>query len=350
MAGAVRQYGFINAKLRSRLSLLLDEAFFKRLREAPSLAEALQYVKESPYREEAALYETSGDLKTVEAALWRREIALVAELSRYLSGELASFHSALLLRYETDIVRNAVRLWFDAHIKRKSIGGEVGYLYSQPLVHDISLEALVNAEDFPSLIETVKDTPYAGLLKDSEEDLIGRSKLFDFENRLDRFFYQQLLDAVRGLKPSDSKIAEELIQMEIDLRNVDRIARLALFYPPEARHAADIVIPGGGFSGQLLDRALSVKRGEDAAALLLSERYGKNSASSFASHAKLPMLEGMLRQIRREKTLSLLQGYPFTIGVILAYIFLKRKEIGALISILNAHYYGLSPSEMREGL
>lgn len=62
------------------------------------------------------------------------------------------------------------------------------------------------------------------------------------------------------------------------------------------------------------------------------------------------MVEGLLRQIRREETMKLLRGYPFTVGIILAYVFLKRKEIGTVVSLLNAHYYGVSPDRMGDGL
>jgi V/A-type H+-transporting ATPase subunit C len=351
LTAPVRQYGFINAKLRTRLNKLFDEATLEKLRQAPSLAEAIQLLKDTPYRQEVSVYESTGDLKEVEAALWRREIATVAELRRYLKGTLLGFLDGLLLRYEVDIVRNSVRLWFDAHLKRRSIGGEAGYLYQETLVNPFSIDEVVNAEDFDALLEAFKLTPYGQLLEDNRQDIESRAHLFRFETDLDRFFYRQFIESAGRLDATDKRIALRLIAVEVDLRNVDRIARLAFFYPPEKRSQWHIIIPGGSFSGQLLDSAVSVRKGEDAVATLLNGHYpGLDSFTSSSSEDSLGMVEGLLRQIRREETMKLLRGYPFTVGIILAYVFLKRKEIGTVVSLLNAHYYGVSPDRMGDGL
>jgi V/A-type H+-transporting ATPase subunit C len=343
LSSPVGEYGFINAKLRSRLSKLLDENTLIRLREAPTLFEAIQLLKQTSYAEEAAVYETSGDLKAVEAALWRREIGTVAELGRYLEGELKEFLDALLLRYEIDIVRNCVRLWFDSHLKRRSIGGESGYLYQQTLVNPFSIDGVINAENFDLLLDGFSSTPYADILGDNRTDIETNAHLFRFETDLDLYFYRTLLEAAEGLGKRDREIALRIIAVEIDLRNVDRIARLAFFYPPEQRKEWHIIIPGGSFSSELLDKAVSTRKGEDAVGVLLSGRYSSPGGN-------LAVIEDILRQIRRDETMRLLKGYPFTVGIILAYIFLKRKEIGTVVSLLNAHYYGISRNRMREWL
>lgn len=351
MASPVSTYGFINAKLRTRLSKLLDERTLEKLKQAPSLAEAVQLLKQTAYAAEAGVYESTGDVKEVEAALWRREIGTAAELGRYLSGANAAFLKALMLRYEIDIVRNCVRLWFDAHMKRRSIGGESGYLYQDTLVHPFSIDQVVNAEDFDHLVAAFEQTPYRAVLRENRHDIESEAHLFRFETDLDLFFYSRLLEAAEELEKRDREIALRIIAVEIDLRNVDRIARLAFFYPPEQRKKWHIIIPGGTFSGALLDKAVSARRGEDAVGALLSGRYaGFESLSPSSAEGRLAMVEGILRQIRRDETMRLLRGYPFTIGIILAYIFLKRKEIGAVVSLLNAHYYGTAPDLTREVL
>ncbi len=354
MSNPARHYGFINAKLRSRLSKLLDEKMLVRLREAPTLFEAVQLLKQTSYADEAALYETTGDLKAVEAALWRREIGTVAELGRYLEGELKVFLDALLLRYEIDMVRNCVRLWFDSHLKRRSIGGEAGYLYQKTLVNSFSIDDVINAENFDALLNALSSTPYEEILRENRTDIETNAHLFRFETDLDLFFYRMLLEAAGGLGKRDREIALRIIAVEIDLRNVDRISRLAFFYPPEQRKAWHIIIPGGSFSSDLLDKAVSTRKGDDAVGILLSGRYSSAGALSGSSESNsegtLAVIEDLLRQIRRDETMRLLKGYPFTVGIILAYIFLKRKEIGTVVSLLNAHFYGVSQNRMRESL
>jgi V/A-type H+/Na+-transporting ATPase subunit C len=351
LSSPVATYGFINAKLRTRLSKLLDERTLEKLRQAPSLSEAVQLLKQTAYSPEAGVYESTGDVKEVEAALWRKEIGTIADLGRYLAGVNAAFLKALMLRYEIDIVRNCVRLWFDAHMKRRSIGGESGYLYQETLVHPFSIDQAVNAEDFDRLTAAFDQTPYRSILRENRHDIEKETHLFHFETDLDLFFYVRLLEAAENLKKRDREIALRLIAVEIDLRNVDRIARLAFFYPPEEREKWHIIIPGGTFPRALLNQAVAVRKGEDAVGRLLSGRYaGFESPSPSSADGRLAMVEGVLRQIRRDETMRLLKGNPFTIGIVLAYIFLKRKEIGAVVSLLNAHYYGTAPGLTLEAL
>ena len=42
----------------------------------------------------------------------------------------------------------------------------------------------------------------------------------------------------------------------------------------------------------------------------------------------------------------ILVGYPFTIGIILAYFILKRNELKKIRTILNAKYYRIEPERI----
>jgi len=43
----------------------------------------------------------------------------------------------------------------------------------------------------------------------------------------------------------------------------------------------------------------------------------------------------------------MLSGYPFTVGIVLAYFVLKRNEMRKVRSILNAKYYKLSEERLQ---
>jgi vacuolar-type H+-ATPase subunit C/Vma6 len=44
-----------------------------------------------------------------------------------------------------------------------------------------------------------------------------------------------------------------------------------------------------------------------------------------------------------------MSGYPFTVGIILAYFVLKRDELKRLRTLINAKYYG-KPQEQIESM
>jgi V/A-type H+-transporting ATPase subunit C len=57
------------------------------------------------------------------------------------------------------------------------------------------------------------------------------------------------------------------------------------------------------------------------------------------STARLTMIERILEQVLALEVKKILTGYPFTIGIILAYFILKTNEIRKIMTVLNAKFY-----------
>ena len=64
------------------------------------------------------------------------------------------------------------------------------------------------------------------------------------------------------------------------------------------------------------------------------------------SAARLRVLQQILEEIKRQEVQHILSGYPFTIGIVLAYFFLKGDEMARVRTLLNAKHYGLTPELM----
>ena len=62
------------------------------------------------------------------------------------------------------------------------------------------------------------------------------------------------------------------------------------------------------------------------------------------------MLETILWQFFVEHARSLLQGYPFTVGVIISYIKLKQIETSNIVSIANGKYLAIDNDRIRSSL
>jgi vacuolar-type H+-ATPase subunit C/Vma6 len=67
---------------------------------------------------------------------------------------------------------------------------------------------------------------------------------------------------------------------------------------------------------------------------------------SSASQALL--FENLLDNTRKTEFLKLISGYPFTIGIILVYFFMKNRESQFIIALLNGKYYGWKPERIRD--
>ncbi len=354
MPGRLKTYGYINAKIRSRLSELLSEKDFTDMLKAASADEAVQVLAESAYAEELSAYAVTGDVRAVEFALTVHEMHVLRDIVKDLPGKAGSFTESLLLRYEVDMVKNALRLWFERYMRGRNISGGSSYLYSERIVNDVPYDAVVDADSPAAVRDVLQGTPYAEVVDAHISEIESEGHLFPLEIGLDCFYFSHLVEKAESLPQKDREIALRVIGVEVDLLNIDRIVRFVSYYRKEERNRWDLFLPGGRIDEQTLKKAYAQEEAEEALITLLSDKYGEYR--SFAEQRKsnpfvrLQMVEDLLRRILYDEVKSLLWGYPFTVGTVLAYIFLKRKEVRSVVRLLNAKQYGLSEERIREAL
>ena len=271
-----------------------------------------------------------------------------------MTGSSADFVQALILRYEVDMVKNALRIWFDLNIrKRKGEEGNI-YQYHEKLINPVDLDGIINARSSGDLLAAFENTPYLEIVRRNLDIIYSGKQMFALELELDGFFYENLSRVMKDLGTMDRKIAEKIISMEVDLQNIDRIVRFVSFYDSKTRSPYEAFLTGGTISESVLREAYLQTESEDAIRVLLSGSYTKYSGFTGEHHrspyARLNLVEGLLRQIQSDEVGRLLHGYPFTIGTVIAYVFLKRKEIRTLIKIINAKFYRMSDDKIRETL
>jgi V/A-type H+-transporting ATPase subunit C len=351
--GSLRTYARINARLRARISKMLAPEFLAQLDATRSLPECVQLLRETDFGAVEPAYRRTGDIRMAELALYGEEIRLYRDLEAMSGGPLLSFIQALCARFEIDNVKNALRLWFDAHIRQHTISGASGYLYREPIHHKLNLDAVVNAADLSSAAAALAPSPYAQIVLSCAEDVEARGSLFPVEVALDRFYYDTLLTAVGHLGARDRNIARRIIGIDIDWQNVLWIIRVQRFYGDQPETFSADIVPGGMYISETqLKRARSADDAEQLLRHVIRRRYPSlvdrlNAVPDNALYPRLAMLEGILTEIRRIEARRALCGYPFSVGMILAYFVLKEEELQRLITILNAKVYG-TPATRRE--
>jgi vacuolar-type H+-ATPase subunit C/Vma6 len=86
---------------------------------------------------------------------------------------------------------------------------------------------------------------------------------------------------------------------------------------------------------------------------LLRGSYGSIGAllgSGGNAASRLAFLEGALRQISADEAGRSLAGYPFSIGIVLAYFTRAREELRTVMTILNAKNYAMPEERIRSAL
>jgi V/A-type H+-transporting ATPase subunit C len=353
MAGSVRTYAFINAKLRARISKLIPGSFFDRVGSSRSLAEALALLKETPYGVVSEIYEKTGDLKLGELELFGREVTLYRELEKHLQGEVLEFLHALAARFEIDTVKNALRLFFDRKVRGRSIDTAVHYIYREHILSDFSVDAVINAEGIDEVARALENTPYGTIVEANRSAVEGEGSLFRLEMELDRFYYRGLLQAAKKLDLLDQHVAMRLIGVEIDLLNLGWVLRFKSYTDLQAEKALSLLIPGGhGLKQETLREAYVTQNvGETLQKMVHSSYAGLSSllgAHISDGSSRLRLIERVLDAIMRLEIQRMLMGNPFSIGIMLAYFTLKRNEMKMVRTLLNAKQYMLSEDKVRE--
>ena len=321
---------------------------------AKSLSEAVELLRNTDFAPLVTAYADTGDLRTGETILYSREVEIYTEIQRYVREPVLSFITALSLRYEVDNLKNAIRLWFDGKVRKRDIGGKTGFLYRKQIVHHIDVDAVVNAPDIVDLAKSLEGTPYAAIVRENGMKIDTQKSLFPIEIALDQYFYRYLINAVSPLSKRDQAIARRMIGVEIDMQNIGWIIRFRNFYNIPADDAMNFLIPYGfSVDRKTISSVYASGNVSEILSELLKKRYGQFQAllgKGTESQSRLTLMERILQQITMNEVHKLLAGYPFTIGVILAYFILKRNEIQTIMNVLNAKYYNLPEERIRGAL
>ncbi|HDQ15079.1 MAG TPA: hypothetical protein ENN41_09735 [Sediminispirochaeta sp.] len=354
MAGRLKRYSFVNAKIRTRLGQLLSDKKIDDLLKCRSIEEVASELQQSRYANALDIYSQTGDIRAVEFALLSMEIETLREIASYLDSAPADYFRCLVQGYEVDMLKNALRYWFDRVVRGDQRESSPSYLYRDFLVHRLDFFAIAGASSSQELLALLEGTPYQRLLQRSIPTVEQNQRIFELELELDTYYYRTLAEGIRGLDKKDRKTATGILQVEVDLQNIDRIVRFAAFYKKEERQGFDIFLPGGSISPAVLRKAYSSDDALEALELLLEHGYRSyrifKPARGRRVFDQLNEVELLLRRILQEEARRLLWGYPFSIGTLLAFVFLTKKEIDSIIKIVNAKYYGLTAEAIREVL
>ena len=348
------KYSFINAKLRGKISNLLDEDFFLEMIKASTVSEAAGILNDTPYREAGGIYERTGDIKLAEADLYKKEILVFMELEKYLRDEVLDFVRALAARYEIENLKSYLRLWFDRVIKKRRIENSSSYIYRGVIRHNLYPDRIINAESAEEISVILSSSPYGRIISENSGDIETYKNIFKLETALDIYFYQKLYEKAGKLNKMDYKITLRMTGAEIDTENITRLARFRDFYKMPADKAFEWIIP----FGSLIDRKIlkEAYKSRDYFDVIKS-RYRHLLPDMMKKHEEhhegvpeVIQLEKILDRIILKEVGKIMGGDPFSIGIILSYFVLKKNEMRKVMTVLNAKYYGIEESRIKSAV
>jgi V/A-type H+/Na+-transporting ATPase subunit C len=357
MSTSVSTYGFINAKLRARISNLLPKETMMRIARSGSLSEAVHVLDETAFAPAVQVFVSTGDLLLMELEIARIERESLQELRgfcrQYADDEVSLFIEIFLDRFLLSDVKNAIRLWFERVLRGRSVEDKLPYFLRTGAHHDVPVEAIVNASDAEELSRVTRGLPFGSVISGSISQVTGEKSLFPLETALDRWYYQELRAAAGKLNRRDRDTALRLIGIEIDVINANWLVRLQTYYGLDAARAVSFLLPGGTVADEkTITKIAESPRPAHAVYKLFGRKAGiagEEPGDGRDRHTRfLALLEGVFQDLYLAECRRAIGGYPFTIGIILAYTALKQQETRMIITAINGKNYNLDPERIGE--
>lgn len=346
------KYAFINAKLRARISNIFSDEKFTLIAKAGSLPEAIRHLHDTPFQILEEVYSRTGDLKLAEYELLKKEIELYHEIEKYVKNDVLEFVRGLTRRYEVDNLKAALRLWFDRVVRQRNIDTYTEYLIRDKIHYDLHVDQIINIDNIEGIVEVLKDTPYSEIIKENASKVETLKSLFPVGVALDKYFYKQLYEKARKLSQTDFEIVKRLIGVEVDMENISWLVRFRDFYKMSMKDTLDAMIPyGHHLDIKGLEEAFKTGDSTEILKNLISKKYSSLSSllavQSADNQSKLVLLGRLLDQIILYEIKRIKSGYPFTIGIVMAYFVLKKNEIHKVMTLLNAKYYNIEEERIK---
>jgi vacuolar-type H+-ATPase subunit C/Vma6 len=332
----IQKYAFINAKVKARSSLRLSDEFFQSLGRTRSLPEAVQLFRDTPYRELTTVYNDTGDLRLLEKELLQQEIDLYLNIRRFMPEEVSAFSESYFLKYETDSLKFALRLWFAQSVRGLNISSQMGYFLPVSIKNTINYSGVINAPDPEQVIDLLWGTPYGKLLQPWLYRCRQDQTLYYSEWALDSYYYGQVLKSLALLDRVDKKEAAKVVCHLSDRQNLLTLLlfRTSSAFPDEEREGYFLE------GGEKLNRILFQKALDMNDAEFRDVLHKLFPALSFRElNQAFPLLFKAMEKDLNSLSRKLAAGNPFTIGIILSWYLKGQEELAGIKRILNDKYY-----------
>ncbi|MFA4838164.1 MAG: V-type ATPase subunit [Candidatus Neomarinimicrobiota bacterium] len=333
----IRSYAFINAKVRAKRAFLLSEADYSDLCEAKNIYESLLILSRTRYKEMAERLE-SQTVESIEKELHFEEIDQFLKLMKVSRGSAQNFLDALILNYDGEKLKALLRAWQSKTPLPDSF-------YAGKITIDFPISDLLSAIDLEQFIELLRDTNFYEPLKSALTPLTTRNRLFDLEIAIDKFLYLELWNLTAKMSRTDQEIVRRIVGVEIDLKNLEWIARAKKYYQLQQTELESMLIPHGYHltKNQMRKITSTGSIGDGLSRILPGVTLPVATESEEIQ--SLSALEIILDQALFIEANRAFLSFPLSIGSTVGYYYLAKCEMRNLKAIFNAKSYGLTPEE-----
>ena len=341
-------YSASNARVRGLYSRLLSSEQWRALVDVPNLEAAVTFLRDTSYSPALeGLTDTPLRITTIEGRLK----ALVADnTNKCLSLAKSGARQMVLVwlrHFELDnlkVVFRGIAQGYNAEqIESMLIPlSEATTLPWSSLAHELSV---------PALVDRLQGTHYINPLKNALPGYERDDSLFSIEVALDIRYYRDVWAVMQRLGTLEHKDAKIMMGDILDALNIEWAFRYREYYGLSPEEIVNYTLWHTDRTDANLIREIALGATPRE---IVDRVFGQNAVDLSGAPTEvsqmLPELELALKRHTRKTAKSLLGGYPFRLGTILAYLVLLDQEVTDLITVIEGKEMGWEPDEIHHYL
>lgn len=351
MASGVSGYAAISTRVRAMYSDLLTPQDITRLSDSPDFSSLVSALKGTPYGKylsglkdnEMTPRRVILQIRNRLAASYSSVVQQAPEQTRPLIRQLFRYFEVGNLKAVLRSIQT-VSSWNSDTAAWDRVR-EV--LFPFGATSTIPAQAMVEAGSVVSAVELLKGSPYESTMSFAMKRYSAEQNLFPLEVALDLDYWRRLWGEVKNLKGKDREMGGRLIGSLLDLNNLMWVIRYKIYHNLSEEELINYTLP---FGYRVRDEDVrAIAAGADIATVVsrIYPNIPDVNALLERPQAGLPKLEQLLKRQVIRQCVSAFIGYPFHIGLPIAYLMLSDFEIQDLVVLIEAKYSKLSDEEYR---
>ena len=335
MSQRVVRYSRPNAELRGMIARLLSAEQLQVLAASPELEGVLRALSDTPYRAGVTgILERGVTLAAAERAVLSSLVDAHRRAALLVQGGGVDLVLEMARRMELDNLKAILRA------KARGEPAEAVRPLLVPLggLSDLPIEELLRAEDPEAVARGLAQTEYDRVLLGTLPRYATEHSLFPVEIALDLHYYRQLWSVVQGLRGLDRRVVDRIMGIRYDALNVDWIIRYRLVYRLSPEEVFNYTLPYGRRIDDDDVRRAASSEGIDGIAAALPDPYRALLLSVTRGPDPVGQAGVALQRYLVAVARSSLAGYPFHLGVAVAYLWLKESEVHDLRAIMEGKH------------
>lgn len=333
LTGGASGYAAIHSRVRVMYSTLLTPEDVARLCDAsdlPGLAGLLKGTPYGPYLVNAEDRELAP--RWVVHQIMHRLADVYLTIIHATPAHTRSLFIELFRHFEIDNIKSVLR-----GIVTNSPWERVrDVLFPLGSLAILPAEKMLEAGTVEAAVTQLSDTPYYDTLSHAMKRHIEEQSLFPLEVALDLNYWRTLWISANRLPGQDRTQALRIVGPLVDMNNLMWAMRYRVYHRLSEEEVINYTLP---FGYRVRDDDIrAIAAGADIARIVVRIYPGLKDVDGLLREPErgLPKLELQLQRLLRQQINAVFTGYPFHIGLPLAFVVLNELELQDLTVLIEA--------------